>query len=103
MVCVVRVVMVFSSGEARNRPSCFSFSNRKSVLPVNRLSAAGSIPGFEQSDMCAGSALDTFAIENSVVIGGVSDTARSQVCQINEVCIWELPLTFARIDQIIFH
>jgi hypothetical protein len=87
-VCVVRVVMVDSSAGARDRTSrIFPFEpERTSLLPVHPWSAAGFIPMFEQSDTCAGTALDAFAIENSVVNGG-SLTPRSQIGQINEPLI----------------
>jgi hypothetical protein len=60
-------------------------------------------PRFEQSEMRAGSAL-SFAVENSVVNGGsrVSDTAKSQVGQINEFYHYALieiksrPIQFSR-------
>src|SRR5690606_2360654 len=82
----------------------FSHSNRKkSRAASTSVVSDGFIPAFEQSDMRAGSALDAFAIENSVVNGGVSDTARSQVGQINEVRIWDLPATLARSGPILFH
>ncbi|WP_210336995.1 hypothetical protein [Aquamicrobium zhengzhouense] len=68
----MRVVMVDTSAGARKRASC--------IIPVrtgtNFRAASTSvvsgafIPRFEQSDMRAGSALDAFAIENSVVNGG---------------------------------
>jgi len=71
---MVRIVMVESSAEARSR--AFRINplepERTSVLPVYPWSAAGFIPMFEQSDMCAGTALDAFAIENSVVMAGRS-------------------------------
>jgi hypothetical protein len=55
-----------------NAPSCIiPFEpEQTSVLPVHPWSAVGFIPMFEQSDMRAGSVLDAFAIENSVVNGG---------------------------------
>jgi hypothetical protein len=64
--------MAAISAEARNRAS--------RIIPIRtgtKFRAASTsvvsdefIPGFEQSDMHAGSALDAFAIENSVVNGG---------------------------------
>jgi hypothetical protein len=55
-----------------NAPSCIiPFEpEQTSVLPVHPWSAVGFIPMFEQSVMRAGSVLDAFAIENSVVNGG---------------------------------
>jgi len=86
--------MVDTSAEARGHAS--------RIIPIRtgtNLRAAstsvvsgGFIPRLEQSELRAGSALDAFAIENSVVNGG-SLTPRSQIGQINEIYIWALSAT----------
>ena len=63
--------MVVSSAEALTRLPASPNSNRTNFHAASTsVVSAGFIPMFEQSEMCAGTALDAFAIENSVVNGG---------------------------------
>jgi len=88
-VCTVRLVMIKNlRRNTRMRPLHHSHPNLSDAGAASTfLASAGPHPRFEPSDMHAGPALHSLAVENSVVNGGVSDTA-SQIGQINELYVY---------------